>query len=79
MIVVCIEESRLKAEVRWEAPAGVRNLTPDPFLHGKGDRIEEGELFPHLYGELNVDAVVKVIELPCTADGSFRLPVELRG
>ena len=39
---------------------------------------EAGELFPHLYGELNVDAVVRVIELPCEVDGSFRLPEALR-
>jgi len=37
----------------------------------------DGELFPHLYGELNLDAVVDVFELPLAADGSIVLPVEL--
>ena len=138
LIVLGIEESRVTAEVRWEAPArphgvGVRNLTPAPFprtltpgedavpspakrarviryfrdIEGKGNqkkRKREGissgrgaptaepspilsreitgealdELFPHLYGELNVDAVVRVIELPCEGDGSFRLSRELQ-
>ena len=61
LVVLCIDESRLKAELRFEAPAGVH-------------REVSGELFPHLYGELNVEAVVRVVELPCEADGSFRLP-----
>ncbi|MBE9097467.1 DUF952 domain-containing protein [Tychonema sp. LEGE 07203] len=37
-----------------------------------------GELFPHIYGPLNVDAVVKVIELAAGKDGKFELPEELR-
>ena len=60
LVVLCIEESRLKAELRYEAPA---------MQHGES----AGKLFPHLYGELNVDAVVRVVALPCDADGSFRL------
>jgi uncharacterized protein (DUF952 family) len=59
LVVLWIEESRLKAGLKYEAP--------------KIERGEmAGELFPHLYGELNVDAVVRVVELPCAADGSFR-------
>jgi len=73
LVVVCIEESRLKAELTYEAPAEPRRESRAPREH------PAGETFPHLRGELNVDAVVRVIELPCEADGSFRLPDGLRG
>jgi uncharacterized protein (DUF952 family) len=59
LVVLCIEESRLTAELKYEAPA---------MPHGES----EDELFPHLYGELNVEAVERVVDLPCEADGSFR-------
>jgi uncharacterized protein (DUF952 family) len=59
LVVLYIEESRLTAELKYEAPA---------MSHGEA----AGELFPHLYGELNVEAVERVVELPCEADGSFR-------
>jgi uncharacterized protein (DUF952 family) len=66
LVVLCIEEERLRVELRYEASARTR---------GEG----AGELFPHLYGELNVDAVMRVVGLPCEMDGSFRLPEGLRG
>jgi len=59
LVVLCIDERRLRAELKYEA---------SKMEHGES----AGELFPHLYGELNVDAVVRVAELPCEADGSFR-------
>jgi len=65
LVVLCIDESRLKAELKYEAPAMMRGETV-------------GSLFLHLYGELNVDAVVRVDELLCEPDGSFRLPDGLR-
>jgi uncharacterized protein (DUF952 family) len=65
LVVLCIEESRLKSELRFEAPLS---------QHGES----MGEMFPHLYGELNVDAVIRVVELPSAADGSFLMPGGLR-
>jgi uncharacterized protein (DUF952 family) len=37
-----------------------------------------GDLYPHIYGLLNVDAVLKVLEFEAGADGKFELPEELR-
>ena len=37
-----------------------------------------GENYPHIYGPLNVDAVLKVIEFEAGADGKFELPEELK-
>jgi uncharacterized protein (DUF952 family) len=65
LVVLHIEESRLTAKLKYEAPA---------MPHGEA----AGELFPHLYGELNVEAVERVVDLPCQADGSFQLPDGLR-
>lgn len=33
--------------------------------------------FPHVYGELNTDAIVNIIDFPPNSDGSFTLPSQL--
>ncbi|MEH2249214.1 DUF952 domain-containing protein [Nostoc sp.] len=38
---------------------------------------EIDELFPHIYGELNIDAVYQVIDFEAGKDGLFELPQEV--
>lgn len=40
------------------------------------DLYNEGQEFPHIYGVLNLNAIEKVINFPCNADGTFSLPSE---
>ena len=63
LVVLCIDESRLKSSLKYEPPAPAPTESQYP----------EG-LFPHLYGPLNLDAVVRVIDFPTSADGTFELP-----
>lgn len=65
LVILSIDESRLTAPLKYEAPA-----MPG---HERSDA-----LFPHLYGALNLDAVTAVHQFPCDADGAFALPAELR-
>jgi uncharacterized protein (DUF952 family)/phosphoglycolate phosphatase-like HAD superfamily hydrolase len=41
------------------------------------EEAEIGELFPHIYGELNIDAVYQVIDFEAGEDGLFELPQEV--
>lgn len=68
LVLLVVEPSRLKAELRYEAPAhpSVSSSAPGP----------ENQ-FPHLYGPLNMDAVLEVVDFPPGADGLFSLPASL--
>jgi len=65
LVILCIDESRLAAAPRYESPDSALNETP-------------ADLFPHLYAPLSLDAVVRVIDFPCGADGTFEMPATLR-
>jgi uncharacterized protein (DUF952 family) len=64
LVLLCIEADKLGAEVRYEGPINPHTGLPEP----------ERELYGHVYGPINVDAVVKVFDFPPNADGSFSLP-----
>ena len=38
------------------------------------DTVEAGARFPHIYGPLNADAVIKTLPFPPRPDGRFALP-----
>lgn len=65
LLLLVVDETRLKPELKWEAPAGP-----------PADNISEADLFPHLYGPLNLDAVTSVLDFQPGSDGSWHsLPV----
>ncbi|HEU4728118.1 MAG TPA: DUF952 domain-containing protein [Kofleriaceae bacterium] len=66
LVLLCIDEARVAPLVRYEAPAPV----------GGAPDARADQRFPHLYGPLDLDAVVKVVPFPCDRDGSFTLPAE---
>ncbi|MBT33580.1 MAG: hypothetical protein CMO01_28275 [Thalassobius sp.] len=66
LVLLCIETKLVKADLRFEAPASA-----DSNVKRKG-------LFPHIYGNLNLDAVVNVLPFTPNAEGKFSLPTELK-
>jgi len=66
LVLLVIDPSMLEPELKWEPPA-----EPEP-THARA-----GDLFPHIYGPLNLDAVVKVLPFEPCVDGFFNLPPEL--
>lgn len=60
LLLLAIDPLRLNSELRYERPANPADE-------------RRGQVFPHLYGPLNLDAVAQVIEFPCERDGTFRV------
>jgi uncharacterized protein (DUF952 family) len=55
-------------------------LVIDPARVGaeiKYEGVPGGEQFPHVYGPIDLNAVVRVVPFPAGPDGTFRLPAEL--
>lgn len=67
LLLLCIDENRLTAPFRYEAAVPPAGMLSD----GARER-----LFPHLYGELNLDAVTATMDFPCGADGKFTMPAQ---
>lgn len=63
-VMLVIDPAKLKSPVRWEPPHSMGRLPG--FMHGS--------VFPHVYGPINVDSVVRVVQLVPSDTGSFRMP-----
>jgi uncharacterized protein (DUF952 family) len=66
LLLFVIDPSLLTSELKWEPPSG-----------GTPPGIPEDDLFPHVYGPINLDAVLKVVDLESLPDGSYDLPIDL--
>ncbi len=66
LVLLVIDPLRLRPDLRWEPPAH-----PNP----QADLPPTEELFPHIYGAINIDAVISVIKFEPNPDGKFSLPV----
>lgn len=61
LVLLKLDEDRINSPVKWEAPAG-------PPAKG----INESDLFPHIYGAINLDAIASVLDFePDSATGNF--------
>jgi len=69
------------ANARFRGQGGLVLLSIDDSLVSAEIRYEnlEGgqQLFPHVYGEINIDAVVQVTEFEPGTDGCFTWPAQL--
>jgi uncharacterized protein (DUF952 family) len=66
LVLLCIDENKLKHECKYEDPSG----------GGKHDP-SVGNLFPHIYGPINISAVINVVDFPSNENGLFTLPAEI--
>lgn len=61
LVVLSLDETRIRSEVKWEAPAGP-----------PAENISEADLFPHVYGPINLDAIASVLDFqPDSETGLF--------
>lgn len=64
LLLLMIDPSLLVSGLKWEPPSGG---TPPP-------GVPEGAQFPHIYGPINLDAIVKVFDLESNPNGKYTLP-----
>ena len=67
MVLLNIDPARLTSKLIFEPPA---HLDGSPALPHE-------PMFPHIYGPINLDAVIEVIEFPCDSIGNFLAPPQL--
>jgi len=67
LVLLEIDPKRLASELRWEPPSG----------GGPPPGVPEGDAFPHIYGPINLDAVIQVLDFELGENGDFSLPSSL--
>lgn len=65
LVLLCIDENKLTSKCKYEDPAGSGVDKHDP---------RSENLFPHIYGQINLVSVVNVVDFPMNEKGLFELP-----
>lgn len=68
IVLIHIDPTKLTSALKFEPPA---HIDGSPALPHEA-------LFPHIYGPINLNAVVEVIDFSCDEQGSFSLPSQLQ-
>ena len=63
LVLLIIEPTLLSSELKWEPPSG-----------GTPAGVTEGDQFPHVYGPINLNAVVNVVDFVFDSNGTFQIP-----
>lgn len=64
LVLLVIDSTRLSSRLKWEPPF---DGAPPPGA-------PPADLFPHIYGPINLEAIVQVLDFEPGADGKFILP-----
>ena len=64
LVLLVIDPALLSSALQWELPS-------ERILH---PGVAEGERFPHIYGPVNLNAVVNVVDFEPNENGTFTLP-----
>ena len=67
MVLLDIDPMKLTSQLKFEPPA---HIDGSPALPHE-------PLFPHIYGPINLDAVIEVIDFPCGSNGEFVAPPQM--
>ena len=65
LVLLCIDTDKLTSAYKFEPPINPKT--------GEYEATADEE-YPHIYGTINLDAVIKVVDFPAGADGLFSLP-----
>lgn len=68
LVLLCINVNKLTAVCKYEEPAGNGTNNHD-------NRVDN--LFPHIYGPINLDSITKVYNFETNKNGFFELPTEI--
>ena len=65
LVMLLVDPTKLKSPVRWEPAHSATGRLPPVTQEG---------FFPHVYGPINLDAVMRTVDLVPNEQGNFILP-----